>query len=255
MAERPSEGGRKGPVPNRVALVLPLHASSSWPRPWPSSCGGPTCGPPGRAPAAAATGPTCNGADRAPQPQHGDPDRVHPPGHLGHRLPAGAGPAGAGLPGLSPRPRRAPGGRGRVPAHDHRGAGGRGAGDLRDGGGQHRDGAGLLDGGPPAEHLRPAGGARAVHLARASRPPGWRPARQPGCRPPSRPAPADRAWWRCCWWRPAARSSPWAIPCFPRASLAEGLRQDFAAGAHLFLRLRVLHPVLAVADGPLPAAS
>jgi cytochrome c oxidase assembly protein subunit 15 len=32
---------------------------------------------------------------------------------------------------------------------------------------------------------------------------------------------------------------------FPAASLGEGLRQDFAAGAHLFVRLRVLHPVLA----------
>jgi heme a synthase len=33
---------------------------------------------------------------------------------------------------------------------------------------------------------------------------------------------------------------------FPARSLGEGLRQDFAAGAHLFLRLRVLHPALAV---------
>ncbi len=34
---------------------------------------------------------------------------------------------------------------------------------------------------------------------------------------------------------------------FPSASLREGLQQDFAPGAHLFIRLRVLHPVLAVA--------
>jgi heme A synthase len=34
---------------------------------------------------------------------------------------------------------------------------------------------------------------------------------------------------------------------FPARSLAEGLRQDFAPGAHLFVRLRVFHPVLAVA--------
>jgi heme a synthase len=33
---------------------------------------------------------------------------------------------------------------------------------------------------------------------------------------------------------------------FPSASLGEGMRQDFAPGAHLFLRLRVVHPVLAV---------
>jgi heme A synthase len=33
---------------------------------------------------------------------------------------------------------------------------------------------------------------------------------------------------------------------FPARSLGEGLRQDFAVGAHLFLRLRVFHPVLAV---------
>ena len=33
---------------------------------------------------------------------------------------------------------------------------------------------------------------------------------------------------------------------FPARSLGEGLRQDFAPGAHLFLRLRVFHPVLAV---------
>jgi heme A synthase len=33
---------------------------------------------------------------------------------------------------------------------------------------------------------------------------------------------------------------------FPARSLGEGLRQDFVVGAHLFLRLRVYHPVLAV---------
>jgi heme A synthase len=35
---------------------------------------------------------------------------------------------------------------------------------------------------------------------------------------------------------------------FPARTLAEGLRQDFAAGAHLFVRLRVIHPALAVAS-------
>jgi heme a synthase len=34
---------------------------------------------------------------------------------------------------------------------------------------------------------------------------------------------------------------------FPAASFAEGLRQDFSSNAHFILRLRVLHPVLAVA--------
>jgi heme A synthase len=36
---------------------------------------------------------------------------------------------------------------------------------------------------------------------------------------------------------------------FPAASLAEGLRQDFAPAVHLFVRLRILHPFLAVAGG------
>jgi len=36
---------------------------------------------------------------------------------------------------------------------------------------------------------------------------------------------------------------------FPSASLAEAWRQDFSPAAHLFIRLRVLHPVLAVAIG------
>jgi len=36
---------------------------------------------------------------------------------------------------------------------------------------------------------------------------------------------------------------------FPARSLAEGLAQDFSAGAHLFVRLRVVHPVLAVLAG------
>jgi heme A synthase len=36
---------------------------------------------------------------------------------------------------------------------------------------------------------------------------------------------------------------------FPAASLAEGLRRDFSPGAHFLLRLRVVHPVLAVAVG------
>lgn len=34
---------------------------------------------------------------------------------------------------------------------------------------------------------------------------------------------------------------------FPSRSVAEGLAQDFSAGAHLFVRLRVAHPFLAVA--------
>ncbi|WP_375770255.1 COX15/CtaA family protein [Archangium gephyra] len=38
---------------------------------------------------------------------------------------------------------------------------------------------------------------------------------------------------------------------FPVSSLAEGLRQDVSPTAHLFLRLRVLHPVLAVLMGAL----
>ena len=33
---------------------------------------------------------------------------------------------------------------------------------------------------------------------------------------------------------------------FPAASLAAGFAQDFAAGAHLFVRLRAIHPMLAV---------
>jgi heme A synthase len=36
---------------------------------------------------------------------------------------------------------------------------------------------------------------------------------------------------------------------FPAASLREGLAQDFSPTAHLFVRLRVVHPVLAVAGG------
>jgi len=42
---------------------------------------------------------------------------------------------------------------------------------------------------------------------------------------------------------------------FPARSLAEGFRQDTAAGAHLLLRLRVLHPLLAVAVGTLLLAT
>jgi len=38
---------------------------------------------------------------------------------------------------------------------------------------------------------------------------------------------------------------------FPASSLAEGFRQDTSAGAHVLLRLRVLHPLLAVAVGTL----
>ena len=42
---------------------------------------------------------------------------------------------------------------------------------------------------------------------------------------------------------------------FPARSLAEGLRQDAAAGAHVLLRLRVLHPLLAVAVATLLLAT
>ena len=38
---------------------------------------------------------------------------------------------------------------------------------------------------------------------------------------------------------------------FPARSLAEGFRQDISSGAHVLLRLRVLHPLLAVAVGTL----
>ena len=38
---------------------------------------------------------------------------------------------------------------------------------------------------------------------------------------------------------------------FPARSLAEGFRQDLSAGAHVLLRLRVVHPLLAVAVGTL----
>jgi len=38
---------------------------------------------------------------------------------------------------------------------------------------------------------------------------------------------------------------------FPARSLAEGLRQDFAPAAHLFLRVRISHPALAVATAAL----
>src|SRR5262249_16803055 len=38
---------------------------------------------------------------------------------------------------------------------------------------------------------------------------------------------------------------------FPSRSLAEGFRQDMSSGAHLLLRLRVLHPLLAFAVGTL----
>jgi len=36
---------------------------------------------------------------------------------------------------------------------------------------------------------------------------------------------------------------------FPASSLAEGMRQDFAAGSHFLIRLRVWHPVIAVTVG------
>jgi len=34
---------------------------------------------------------------------------------------------------------------------------------------------------------------------------------------------------------------------FPVSSLGEGVRQDFSASAHFLLRLRVFHPILAIA--------
>jgi heme A synthase len=40
---------------------------------------------------------------------------------------------------------------------------------------------------------------------------------------------------------------------FPVGSLAEGLAQDFSPTAHLLLRLRVFHPLLAVTTGGLVA--
>jgi cytochrome c oxidase assembly protein subunit 15 len=42
---------------------------------------------------------------------------------------------------------------------------------------------------------------------------------------------------------------------FPARSLAEGFQQDVAAGAHVLLRLRLLHPLLAVAVGTLLLAT
>jgi heme A synthase len=36
---------------------------------------------------------------------------------------------------------------------------------------------------------------------------------------------------------------------FPAASLSEGFEADFAAGAHFLVRLRILHPLVAVAAG------
>ncbi|HZJ53573.1 MAG TPA: COX15/CtaA family protein [Myxococcaceae bacterium] len=38
---------------------------------------------------------------------------------------------------------------------------------------------------------------------------------------------------------------------FPASSLAEGFRQDISGGAHVLLRLRILHPLLALAVGTL----
>lgn len=38
---------------------------------------------------------------------------------------------------------------------------------------------------------------------------------------------------------------------FPAKSLSEGMAQDFSAGAHFFIRLRALHPVLAILVGSL----
>jgi heme A synthase len=38
---------------------------------------------------------------------------------------------------------------------------------------------------------------------------------------------------------------------FPATSLAHGLAQDFSSAAHIFLRLRILHPFIAIAAGAL----
>jgi cytochrome c oxidase assembly protein subunit 15 len=42
---------------------------------------------------------------------------------------------------------------------------------------------------------------------------------------------------------------------FPASSLATGVAQDFSSTAHIFLRLRILHPVIAVAVGVLAIAA
>src|SRR5919204_348024 len=42
---------------------------------------------------------------------------------------------------------------------------------------------------------------------------------------------------------------------FPSSSLAHGVAQDFSSTAHLFLRLRILHPFLAIAAGALAVAA
>ena len=84
---------------------------------------------------------------------------------------------------------------------------------------------------------------------------------------PVRPARAAPTWW-CAWPLPRARASfagavggglvamIWWLSgavvalgdtLFPARSWRTG-PQDFAAGAHLFVRLRVFHPVLAVAS-------
>ena len=47
----------------------------------------------------------------------------------------------------------------------------------------------------------------------------------------------------------AARSPALGDTLFPAASLADGLAQTFAPGASLFVRLRVLHPLLAATTG------
>jgi heme A synthase len=39
------------------------------------------------------------------------------------------------------------------------------------------------------------------------------------------------------------------VTLFPSASLAAGLQEDFSAGAHIFVRLRILHPILALTLG------
>jgi len=42
---------------------------------------------------------------------------------------------------------------------------------------------------------------------------------------------------------------------FPASSLAEGLRQDFADDAHILLRLRIFHPMIAVVTGLIAAGT
>ena len=108
----------------------------------------------------------------------------------------------------------------------------------------------LLDGRAPAEHLRAAGrpGAGGLALALADR-------RGHGCdgRPTCRrcsdlvPSGAWRSGWRRSWWWPRpGPSSPWGTRCSRRPRWSRVWPRMCRPTAHLFVRLRVLHPVLAV---------